>query len=414
MSKIYIETKELLSKYGVSNVTVAKWIRETQIGLTGLKYEIVGKRCKFLDIVENWFILDKLGEEAATKRSMIFSEEITPSKEFYEIFSYSEILEIIRDLRIRNMINFKFSYKGQGGRYWNNFYNENYISKIYQAPVWTEEILNYYSPILINKLKEYNTVNLIDLGPGNGKPVLKFIQKLNTQTNLKRYIPVDISDKLLELSVNNIKSALPHVECIPFKKDFERDRLDDIFGFGIGKDQKTMNLVTILGAILPNTYDAEIILKNIQKTMNSEDILLIDDVKNKIENNLNFEYFQDMNSDVVKQQTWIAKSLGISLENSKYITEYDNVTKQKFSYLLLDRDYKIKFVLPNNHFVSVDLKKNSKLVSWFAFDSNPDSYSYILDKTNLSQIDSLTLPNDMHFIISARSKEERIKNPFVK
>jgi len=414
MEVSYIQTKDLLNKYGVSNVTVTKWITETLAGKTGIKYEMVGKRCRFFDIPENWFILDNLGTLAVNKRNLIFKEETEPNKEFYSLFNNDEILEIVRDLEVRNMINVKFAYRGAGANYWDHFYKENYGGVRYEVPIWTEEVLEYYLKLVIAKLSEYDEINVIDLGCGNGKPIIKFLSKLKQIVPVKRYIAVDISQQLLDIAKKNVQEAVPGLEYFTFQKDLEKDRLGEIFATGREDGKKVINLIAILGVLLPNTYDAEIILKNIQKNMDANDILLVDGLKNRPENNFNLTYVNADNKDtsIAGFKLWIAKSLGINTDMCEYVSAYDEIHSQKISYIILDKDYHITFSLKNSQRVSVVLKKKSKLILWFAFQTNPDSYNTILNKANFNLVDTLALPNDMHFIVSAKPKETRVKNSF--
>jgi len=411
----YISTRELLNKYGVSSVTVAKWITDTLAGKTGLKYEIIGKRCRFFDIAENWQIFDNLGTMATNKRNQIFREETEPTEKFYSLFNEEETLEIARDLELRSMINVKFAYRGIGAKNWDKFYNEQYGGEKYKVPVWTEEALNYYLKLVAAKLLEYDEVNVIDLGCGNGKPIIKFLAKLKEIVPVRRYIGVDISQELLDIAKDNVKKSVLGLEYFTFKKDLEKDKLGEIFATGREDGKKVINLITILGVLLPNTYDAEVILKNIQKNMNANDILLIDGLKNRPENNLNFAYVNadDRDTSIARFKLWIPQCLGINTDMCEYVSSYDEVHSQKISYIILDKDYFITFTRTDGTKITVNLKKKSKLILWFAFQTTSDSYRGLLSDTNFILSDTVSLPNDMHFLVSTKSESSRVKSPFL-
>jgi len=409
----YISTRELLNKYGVSSVTVAKWITDTLAGKTGLKYEIIGKRCRFFDIAENWQIFDNLGAMATNKRNQIFREETEPTEKFYSLFNEDEILEIARDLELRSMINVKFTYRGIGAENWDQFYNGQYGGEKYKVPVWTEEVLNYYLKLVAAKLLEYDEVNVIDLGCGNGKPIIKFLAKLKEIVPVKRYIAVDISQELLDIAKDNVKKSVPGLEYFTFKKDLEKDRLGEIFATGREDGKKVINLITILGVLLPNTYDAEVILKNIQKSMNANDVLLIDGLKSRPENNLNFAHVSSKNEYLAKQELWIPEALGINIDMCEYVAEFDPNNMQKVRYIILDKDYFITFTRADGTKITVNLKKKSKLILWFAFQTTSDSYRSLLSNTNFILSDTVSLPTDMHFLVSTRSESSRVKSPFL-
>ena len=81
MKETYISTKEIIAKYGVSNVTVAKWIREAVEEKNQLNYDTVGKRSRILNIPENWYELDTLGDQALATGSLVqgtnFGQDLT-------------------------------------------------------------------------------------------------------------------------------------------------------------------------------------------------------------------------------------------------------------------------------------------------------------------------------------------------
>ncbi len=396
----YVSTSELNSKYGVSNVTVAKWLLLASKGEANLKYDKVGKRIRLLNTPENWLVLDTLGQRATTKRQKIYSSKTSVDPEFYNYFSKDELTEIVRDLEYNKNINYKFTYKGEGADYWDQFYQENDENGTYQVPERTRQVLDLYLPILVQKMKNYDEVNIVDIGPGNGLPLINFIKKLQKQVNLKKYIGIDISSGLLDQSIENISAEVKGLEYEKLLLDIERDRIDTAFSYSYSQDKKVANIVFILGGTILNSYETSSILRNIRRSLSPDDIVLLNNNVSAPINNFNFSYIHS--PEAIVQDTWIPQLLGIDIDKCELMNEFDSVKNQKVEYLILDKDYTIDF--EHEDFKrSVTLQKKDKITLWIYSIGNIDECARLFTEADFQFLDSITLPDNSHFIIAVKS-----------
>lgn len=397
----YITTRELNDKYGVSNVTVAKWLLQTSKGETGLTYDKVGKRIRIINNKQNWAILNELGSKASNKRQKIFSSEAHVNKEFYTYFSDDEITEIVRDLEFKRYINFKFTYKGEGAHYWDHFYQENEENGTYKTPGRTKEILEYYTPFIIDKMKNYDEVNIVEIGPGNALPVINFIKKIKDKIPLKKYIGIDISSDLLDQSVENLSAHIDNLEYITLTKDIERDRIDSAFSHSYSEDKKVGNIVLILGGTILNSFESSSILQNIRRSLSPHDILLFNSNISDSVNNTTLAY--NYSPDAIVQDTWIPRMLGIDVDKCEVRGEYEEKYHRKAAYIILDKDYTLIF--SNNNFNrKVTLQKKEKIYVWTYSVTDLDSGRKMFEDAGYRLIDAITLADQKHFMIAVQTQ----------
>lgn len=396
----YISTSELNYKYGVSNVTVAKWLLLASKGEVNLKFDKVGKRIRMLNTPENWFVLDNLGQKATVKRQKIYSSRTSVDPEFYNYFSKDELTEIVRDLEYKKYINYKFTYKGEGADYWDQFYQENEENGTYKTPKRTKEVLDRYIPLLVDKMKNFDEVNIVEIGPGNGLPVINFIKKLKLKVPIKKYIGIDISSDLLDQSIENLSNHITDIEYIKLNRDIERDRIDTAFSYNYSKNTRVANIVLILGGTILNTYETKSILQSIRRSLNPDDIVLFNSNVNDPVNNLNFTYVYS--PEVVVQCTWLPRMLGIDVDNCELVAEFDKDSNQKVAYLVLDKDYTIDFKFGDFQ-RSITLQKKDKIILWMYFITDLHDSSELFREAGFKMLDAITLPDKKHFMIAVQS-----------
>lgn len=398
---MYISTKELNDKYGVSNVTVAKWLLNTSKGETGLTYDKVGKRIRVINTKENWAVLDKLGSNASVKRQKIFSSKAEVDKEFYNYFKQEEQIEIVRDLEFKRSINFKFTYKGEGSDYWDQFYQDNVESGLYQTPKRTEQVLEDYLLLITEKLRDYDEVNIVEIGPGNALPVINFVKKIYKKIKIKHYVGVDISEELLDQSIENLSNEIPDIQYEKLIKDIEKDRLDDAFVHSYRGEIRVANLVLLLGSTILNTQEPHKILSNIKNSLSPHDIVLFNTNIDDPENNLNFKYINTPGSFV--QGIWLPRLMGIDVERCEINARFDEVTNCKAAYITLDKDYSILF--KSEKFERrVNLRKKEMVYVWSYIVTDLDRAIQMFNESGFKLTDAITLPNKKHFMLAVQVK----------
>ncbi|MFA5246516.1 MAG: L-histidine N(alpha)-methyltransferase [Candidatus Micrarchaeia archaeon] len=167
---------------------------------------------------------------------------------------------------------YKFSYTGEGAAIWND-YSEH--SLLCGASKLEQQLLEKRLDAVFVPFGNAKRINIVDIGCGNGKPILPVIAKAK-QLGLKvRYVAVDLSREMLDLSSQNVRNAFPDIDIECRQLDFETELfVDAVRGLGIG-DEGNPGLFVFLGTTLGNFSDETMILKNFRDAMGPQDYLLI-------------------------------------------------------------------------------------------------------------------------------------------
>jgi uncharacterized SAM-dependent methyltransferase len=147
-------------------------------------------------------------------------------------------------------------------------------SEDYQKDVIQKEIdlINKNISKIIDKV-EGERVNIIDIGCGDGKKAVLFIEKFNKERTKLRYCPIDISDFMVGKAIEKIKK-LNIDEIIEFQwniSDFEN--LENVAHL-IKSQRAGKNLFLLLGNTLGN-FEINELLYEIRSGMVCGEILLI-------------------------------------------------------------------------------------------------------------------------------------------
>ncbi|HBB34951.1 MAG TPA: hypothetical protein DDZ80_15655 [Cyanobacteria bacterium UBA8803] len=269
-----------------------------------------------------------------------------PSAEFYSIFSQEELLDIIHTLEFRREIPLKYSYKGTGAQNWDKFYLK-YIRPRWYRNSNPEILLLRDNFALINShLAKSRQLTIIDVGVGNSYSIKEFIHRLNQMGKVKRYIALDISKELLELSQRNFINWFPDIRFSSCTIDIENCSLSKI----LLKNQDnleaddTAKIIFHLGVTMGNHHNRIGVLKNLRNSLGKNDLLVF---TNEIGSNSQwdgrarggFKYHVD------KVYAWLKKHIGIDSEDCQLLRKYDNLTDSIVANIKLCHDYAINFSL---------------------------------------------------------------------
>ncbi len=196
---------------------------------------------------------------------------------------------------------------------------------------------------LINKnmdkiLKEVGDgpLNIIDLGCGDGKKAVIFIEHLKKKTKI-RYCPIDISSYMVEKAINRI-SKMDVDEIVKFQwniSDFEN--IENIANLLRRKDFKK-NFFLLLGNTLGN-FEINELMYEIRSAMDWDDVLLIGNgLSTKNTEALLKSYTnKEVNNFLIK----IPLQLGLEERDVKFGTRFQNSRVEL--YYTLNRDKEVKF-----------------------------------------------------------------------
>lgn len=186
------------------------------------------------------------------------------------ILSKKQEFELLTAIKGRGEIPMKFGYFGKGAYNWAAIAKERAkkggINKIEGdlLKTRTEDFLRNY-----RKIKE---VNIIDIGCGDAIPTYPLLDKIKDTGIRFNYIPVDISETMLNLACTNTKKKY-NISCKPILLDLESGQFSDKI-YKLRKNG-TANLLLFLGSTIGNFSDTNRVLSNFLESMSSEDFLII-------------------------------------------------------------------------------------------------------------------------------------------
>ena len=190
-------------------------------------------------------------------------------------------------------------------------------------------------------------VNIIDLGCGDGKKAVLFVENLKGKIKL-RYCPIDISSYMVEKALDKIKK-INAGEVVKFQwniSDFEN--LENVANLLRMSDYKS-NLFLLLGNTLGN-FEINELLYEIGSSMKKGDFLLIGNgLDNRhyddIVKSYNDPTFDDWLMNIIGQ-------LGLEKKDVKFGVRFKNSRVEMYYTILNDR--KISFQDKNVYFAKGD------------------------------------------------------------
>ena len=263
-------------------------------------------------------------------------------------------------------------------------------SRDYQKDVIEKEIdlINNHINAIAKKAGE-GSVNIIDLGCGDGKKAVLFINQLRDKVKM-RYCPIDISHYMVEKAISRIKK-LNVGEVVEFQwniSDFENlGNIAHLLRIG----EFSNNFILLLGNTLGN-FEINELMYEVRNSMEKGDTLLIG---NGLDNRHHDEILKAYNNKFLDDLLFkTLKQIGLKEEDIEYGARFMNSRVEMF--YTLQKNIKISQFGKDVHFhvgdqivVAVSYKYNKNEFSKFmkmyfddtkVFVSNDSSYALALCK----------------------------------
>ncbi len=246
-------------------------------------------------------------------------------------------LELLSALDTRGESPTKFMYLGDGFKRWIKIAEE---SRNHEAVQFQENKLKIESlPFIFRHIDKDDTVNIIDLGCGDGIPMLPVFDELKNNKSLK-YIPIDISDEMLAVAKKNVSDNFPTIDVIPIQFDFEKsETLEELFS--ITRGEKAKNFFFLLGNTLGNFDNTEKILTNIKLLMSPNDYLIIgNEISNLLASPKLVNYYKT--DEVFRISTTTLQNYGANLSKEEFDVRWNTHLKQIEIFVKLNANREIK------------------------------------------------------------------------
>ena len=269
-----------------------------------------------------------------------------------KLLSKRQEAELVTAIQGRAEIPLKFAYLGEGAYNWDRIARERSEG---------EGINSAEGALLKKKVEDFlaavgtkKGVNIIDIGCGNGMPVLPILERLHAAKVSFTYVPLDISYEMIKLASETIAKKFPGTKCKPVQMDFELGQFSDItYDF---KENGSANLMLFLRSTLGNHSDLNRVLTNFRDSMTSKDFLII---------GVELTNLAKVSSIVPHYTNLAVKKLILAVPNelgiSSSVYTYDASWNEKYSQIecriILKKDIKVK--IANEHFT---LRKNENML----------------------------------------------------
>lgn len=179
--------------------------------------------------------------------------------------------ELVTAIQGRGEIPLKFAYLGEGAKYWDAIARERDagggINSV-EGLLLKRRLDDFLSTIIPGR-----SVNVLDIGCGNGVPILPVLERLNETGTPFTYVPVDISNEMIELALDTVNKHLPNTKNRKVQIDFELGQFSELT-YDLKRDG-SVNLMFFLGSTLGNHSDLNRVLTNFRDSMTSQDYLVV-------------------------------------------------------------------------------------------------------------------------------------------
>jgi uncharacterized SAM-dependent methyltransferase len=242
---------------------------------------------------------------------------------------------------------------------------------------------------------------VVDVGAGNSYPVKDFLSHLLKLGKLNRYVALDISSSMLELSKRNITGWFSDdVAFEGYEYDMNQNQFSNLL---FDKDPENIadnrvSLILLLGGTLSNMRNPDKVYKMIHDSMASNDRLVY---VTKLDTEVSRKYFDfnATNKTVLSDNHRFVFEL-LNINETLYDIEmgYDQSIKERYIRVRLRNAIKIGFML-NNKMRDVFLQKDDAILVWRGIHHTKDSIINQFSRNNFDLIHS-DQTDDRNYILT--------------
>lgn len=269
----YFKNTELAKLYHISEKSVRNWIEAAEAGKLDLQLFEKGDKKYIANTSKNTLVIEKQVEKGKKFKNTRGFKTVTPNAKFYKIFSQKQIYDVLANLTVHHEMPLRYTYVDGGAELWDKYAERLSEEETPNLLSQTIDLLDANSDQL-NQLLGDRKVNVIDLGPGNGLPVRNLLTNLVEKKRLNRYIAIDISKEMLQISEDHTKKWFgDKVRFEGYVRDFSHERFDDIIATETS-NELPLNLVLLLGGTLCNFRSPQQSLQAINNSIGLNDLFI--------------------------------------------------------------------------------------------------------------------------------------------
>lgn len=273
----YFRNTELANLYHVSEKTVRNWIEAAQSNKLDLQLFENNNKFFIANTPQNNASIKKLVEKGKKYKNRRGALTISPLPSFYTTYGTRQIVDIISNITIHRELPLQYNYVDGGAEYWDQYAKRLAREDVPNILTNTIDLLDSNLDALDRLVNGHKKINIIDLGPGNGLPVKRLLSHFLQQGRLNRYIGIDISQEILDITQAHIQQWFGNkITFEGYVRDFGSERFDDLFADDYTGDDEDipLNIVLLLSGTICNFRSPGQALLAINNSLSPNDLLV--------------------------------------------------------------------------------------------------------------------------------------------
>jgi uncharacterized SAM-dependent methyltransferase len=369
--KYFNNNVELAKIYKVSEKSIRNWIKAAQANKIPIQLYNDGERNYILNTSANDFVMKDLALKAKKYKNKKSFKTVEPQKKFYELFNHNQIVDIIRNLEVYKEIFHQYGYFDEGIDFWEKYTYKMLKEKEGNNLVNTIELLNTNIESIYSLIKNYDGVNIIDIGVGNGMPANKLVEALKSKSKFNKYIGIDASQGMLDLAKKNLETWFPEgINFEGYVKDMNFDKFEDILfdNVYVKTNKKLLNLILVLGSTHAVQRFISKPLETVKFSMGTSDLFLCTAKLDTPKTRRYFDFSTDSSdsmADFIQQERVLLNMLNIDESFYNIKPYFSEVQNSRIISIELKVDLQINFDFDGFH-KEVFFNNSDNIVVWRA------------------------------------------------
>lgn len=410
----YFKNSELMRLYNVSDKSVRNWIEAAQQNKINLDLYNHNERTYIADTLHNGVILDELVENGRKYRNKRSHKDIEPTPEFYKTYGDSEILDIINNLDLYREIPQQYRFCATGASYWDEYLHKLHDAGKSNTLINTIELLQVNYSYLDRLTAQYNNVNIVDVGVGNGLAAKGVIDHFLNQGKLRKYIGIDISKGLLEVTKSNLREWFGNrFQIETYVKDITYTSFGGIItSDSYGEDaNSTINIFLFLGATVLNFKNTDQPLNNIRDSMGKNDILLSSLKLDSATSRRFWDFNIESDKGLLPLYNKFLLNL-LNIDDKFYEVEqfYDEIKRARLLQIKLKTAVSLQFEV-GSYRKKVELQKGERILLWRANHYSEESIISQFTRNGFASLQTMKIPDQDYMLLTLQARAIRHPSP---
>ncbi|MFJ9629000.1 L-histidine N(alpha)-methyltransferase [Streptomyces sp. NPDC101175] len=407
MAEHYFSNRELSYTYHVSVATVYNWIESAKNGKLDLELYKHNGRSYVRKTASNIATLDRLVKERKKYRNRKTVKEITPRDEFFDVYSEGQRYDVVVNLEKYREVDCELNYFDSGADNWDK-YVKRLATEDSSNITETLKLLGMSTEFLDELTRDYDKVNIVDIGVGNAMPVRGLIEHFLESEKLGRYMGLDISREMLDIAKRNIKEWFGgSVQFEDYILDIKRERFGQLLAEDYLKEERVANIVLFLGGTSNNFRNPDEAFRTISESLRKDDIFIYTsklDTDNT-RSSIDFSAGDTSNTLMDPIVRFVFDLLNIDEKLYEVEKGYDEELKQRYLRIRLTSAVTMNFEFdPGKQVLEFD--KGDRILFWRAWHMTPKDVYERLENNGFYMLNANQTPDRQYVLTISQIRQD--------